>query len=132
MPSMLTSVACVVCQVRVVDWPASRVFGLADSDAVGAAAEGGAGGGGGATFLWHAPRNRIAPRAKISVAHLADVLVIRCFTDSSSFLCARIVACDLQIHGRAHFRPAANRFSFPWTAVKLQYQASAPQGAFIS
>jgi hypothetical protein len=45
------------------------------------------------------------------VAHLVIVIVIlvACFTDSS-FLCARVVACNLQIHGRAHSGPAAKLF----------------------
>ena len=112
---MLTSVAFVVCQVSVVDWPGSRVFGFADSEAVGAVGEGGGGGGGGATFFAQAPRNTIVPSANRSVSHLVMdivilvvvVVVIACFTDSSSFLCARVVACSLQIHGRAHSGPAA-------------------------
>jgi hypothetical protein len=84
---MLTSVAFVVCQVRVVDWPWLIVFGFADSEAVGAGGGGGGGGGGGATFLWHAPRNMIVPSANTRVAHLAVVVVIliACFTDSSCF-----------------------------------------------
>src|SRR5208282_2978372 len=65
-----------VCQVRVVDWPGSRVFGFADSEAVGALGAGGGGGGGGATFLWHAPRNINALRAKISAAHLVILMVV--------------------------------------------------------
>ncbi len=103
MPSMLTSVAFVVCQVKVVDWPGSRVFGFADNEAVGAVGAGGGGGGGGGGW-WHALRNMIMPSANTRVAHLA-VVVIVCFTDSS-FLCARVVACNLQIHGRAHSEPA--------------------------
>ena len=43
MPSMLTSVAFVVCHVRVVDWPFSSVLGLADSEAVGIDTSGGNG-----------------------------------------------------------------------------------------
>jgi hypothetical protein len=73
---MLTSVAFVVCQVRVVDCPLSIVFGLADSVAVGAVGAGGGGGGGGATFLWHAPRNMIAVSANTRVAHLVIVVLI--------------------------------------------------------
>src|SRR5271157_4872620 len=93
---MLTLVALVVCQVKVVDWPGSRVFGFADSEAVGAVIDGGGGGGGGAAFLAHAPRNRMVPRANANVLHLAIVaLVVLIFiariTDSS-FLCARVVA----------------------------------------
>jgi hypothetical protein len=77
---MLTSVAFVVCQVRVVDWPWSRVFGFADSEAVGAVDGGGGGGGGGATFFAHAPRNMIAPSANTRAAHLVVVVAILCFT----------------------------------------------------
>ena len=90
-PSMLTSVAFVVCQVSVADWPLSIVAGVADSVAVGAGGGGGGGGGGGATFLWHAPRNMTVPSMNTRVAHF----FVECFTDSSSFLCARIVACNL-------------------------------------
>ena len=62
MPSMLTSVALVVCQVNVVESPLLMELGLADSDAVGAAGGGGGGGGGGATFFLQAPSIMIAPR----------------------------------------------------------------------
>ena len=51
---MLTSVALLVCQVKVVDPPLSTVLGLAESEAVGAAGGGGGGGGGGATFFLQA------------------------------------------------------------------------------
>jgi hypothetical protein len=116
MPSMLMSVAFVVCQVRVVDWPWLMVFGFADSEAVGAAAGGGGGGGGGATFLWHAPKNIMRPSATTRVDHflIEIVIFIACFTDSSSFPCARVVACNVQIRGRAHSGPAAKPcfFSF--------------------
>src|SRR5215469_6610737 len=61
---MLTSVAFVVCQVSVEDWPLSIVSGLAVSVAVGAAGGGGGGGGGGACFLWHAPRKTIPLSAR--------------------------------------------------------------------
>src|SRR5208282_209693 len=114
---MLTSVAFVVCQVSVVDWPASIVFGLADSEAVGAVNAGGGGGGGGATFFAHAPRNTNRPSANTSVPHLVIVIVIvavfvfACFTDSSC-LCACIVACYLQLDGRAHTGQPQNRASF--------------------
>src|SRR5271155_2637922 len=124
MPSMLTSVAFVVCQVSVVDLPASIAFGLADREAVGAASEGGGGGGGGATFLAHAARKMMVPSANARVRHLVNaididvvidvvtviVIVVARFTDSS-FLCARLVACHLQIHGRAHSGPAAKTVS---------------------
>src|SRR5271169_6381294 len=133
MPSMLTSVAFVVCQVRVVDWPGSIVFGLADSEAVGAVSAGGGVGGGGATFFAHAARNMIVPSVKARVTHLRIVFVIvvvvvvaiACFTDSSSF-CAPHCGGNLQIHGRAHSRPAAKPFFF----LKSRGQTkSLPQGA---
>src|SRR5579863_7803564 len=69
MPSMLTSVAFVVCQLSVVDWPFSTVLGLAVSEAVGAAGGGGGGGGGGGVFLWHPPSNRMAARVIMSEIH---------------------------------------------------------------
>src|SRR5271157_2860115 len=133
---MLTLVALVVCQVKVVDWPGSRVFGFADSEAVGAVSEGGGGGGGGAAFLAHAPRNRIAPRANISVLHLAIVGVftlIACFTDSS-FLCARVVACNLQLHGRAHPGPAVKTvllLTKPSASKSLPRGAQGSSGSYI-
>jgi hypothetical protein len=73
----VTSVAFVVCHVKVVDCPFSIVFGLADNDAVGAAGGGGGGGGGGATFFLHAPSSMIAAKVKINIAHL---FVVLCFT----------------------------------------------------
>src|SRR5208337_1747213 len=85
MPSMLTSVAFVVCQVKVVGWPWVIVFGFADSDAVGGVGAGGGGGGGGATFLAHAPRNMIAARANTRMPHRVIVILLACFTDSSCF-----------------------------------------------
>jgi hypothetical protein len=84
MVSMLTSVAFVVCHDSVVDWPALMVFGLAESEAVGAVASGGGGGGGGATFFAHAPRNTNIPSANIRatprVIVMADFNLIVCFT----------------------------------------------------
>src|SRR5208283_1597376 len=79
MPSMLTSLAPVVCQVRVVDSPALMVLGFAASDAVGGCAVGGAGGGGGGSFFAHAPRNMIVPSANRRRLHI----FIWCFTESS-------------------------------------------------
>src|SRR5882724_9233850 len=75
-PSMLASVALLVCQVRVVDWPFSTVFGLAVSEAVGAAGGGGGGGGGGATFFLQAPSIMMAPKANTSIVNLSR----RCIT----------------------------------------------------
>src|SRR5262249_23116753 len=78
-PSMLTSVAFVVCQVKVDDCPLSIVSGLAVNVAVGAAGAGGGGGGGGGFFFPHALINRIAPSANTRAAHLND----SCFIFSS-------------------------------------------------
>src|SRR5690349_23518977 len=76
---MLTSVALLVCQLKVVDWPFCTVSGLAVSDAVGAAGGGGGGGGGGATFFLQAPNIITAPNASMSMTHF----VFSCFTFSS-------------------------------------------------
>jgi len=78
MPSMLTSVALVVCQVSVVDSPLLMVFGLADNEADGAGDDGGGGGGGGAAFFLQAPNNMTAPNINTSVVHCS----LRCFTVS--------------------------------------------------
>jgi hypothetical protein len=75
-PSMLTSEAFVVCHVSVVDSPWLIVFGLADSEAVGAVGAGGGGGGGGAAFFAHAPSSISAPNAAASPAHLIVFLII--------------------------------------------------------
>src|SRR5215467_13214331 len=69
-PSMLTSVALVVCQFFVVDWPLLIVLGSAVSDAVGAAG-GGGGGGGGATFFLHPPQIRMALNAYNNIIHFS-------------------------------------------------------------
>src|SRR5437868_4794321 len=76
MPSMVTSVALVVCQVSVLDWPLSTVLGLALSEAVGAAGGGGGGGGGGATFFLQAPSVMMAPSANTTMIHFS----LACFT----------------------------------------------------
>ena len=81
-PSMLTSVALLVCQVKVVDCPFSTVLGLAVSEAVGAAGGGGGGGGGGATFFLQAPSIMMAPSTNTNIIHLS----FRCFTLSSVLL----------------------------------------------
>jgi hypothetical protein len=88
------------------------VFGFAESEAVGGFGAGGGGGGGGATFLWQALMNINVAKTNNNALHFVIVVlgVVACFKDSSSFLCARVVACNLQIHGRAHFRPAAKPF----------------------
>src|SRR2546428_7118464 len=89
---MLTSVALLVSQVSVVDWPLSIVLGLAVSDAVGAGGGGGGGGGGGATFFLQAPSIRMAPSANTSVIHF----IFGCFTFSS--VPNRVpVACGAQL-----------------------------------
>src|SRR5256885_14047989 len=67
MPSMLMSVAFVVCHVSVVAPPLSTVFGLALSEAVGAAAGGGGGGGGGATLFLQAPHVMMALKANTNM-----------------------------------------------------------------
>ena len=63
MPSMETSVALDVCQLRVEDCPGCMVSGLTEIDAVGIAGGGGGGGGGGAAFFLQAPSIRIALNA---------------------------------------------------------------------
>jgi len=78
MPSMLTSVAFVVCHVNVVEAPLSIVAGFALIDAVGAGG-GGGGGGGGATFFLQAPSIITAPKANTRVIHF----ILACFTFSS-------------------------------------------------
>src|SRR6267154_2585239 len=80
--SIDTSVALVVWNVSVADWPLSMVSGFAVRDAVGAAGGGGGGGGGGGCFLWHAPRNRIA----LSANSRAKLLSVSCFNFSSRIL----------------------------------------------
>jgi hypothetical protein len=134
---MVTSVAPVVCHVNVVGWPASTVFGFADSDAVGAVA-GGGGGGGGATFFLHAPRNMRAPSTARSAPDLVifmngvmdgvtDCLIlvaISCFTYSSPLFVRPHCGGDLQVDGRAHFRPAANPI-FQQRAKLLNFGLSA-------
>jgi len=86
-PSMLTSVAPVVCQVSVVGWPGSTVLGLADNEAVGAVALGGGGGGGAASFFGaHAARNMIVASANSAAPHLIVVVTVACFTRNLQFL----------------------------------------------
>jgi len=70
MPSMVTSLAFVVCQLSVVDCPFGIVLGLADSEAVGAGGGGGGGGGGGAVFFLQAPNIMMAPSTNTKVIHL--------------------------------------------------------------
>src|SRR5712691_7584384 len=81
---MLMSVAFVVCQVNVVDPPLSTVFGLALSEAVGAAGGGGGGGGGGATFFLQAPNVMMALKANTSMIQFN----LFCFNFSSLRNCA--------------------------------------------
>src|SRR5438552_9934605 len=97
MPSMLTSVAFVVCQLSVVDCPLSMVLGLAVSEAVGAAGGGGGGGGGGGVFLWQAPRNKIAPNANTSVIHFS----LCCFTFPPCVFARRCPQRAIQIQNGA-------------------------------
>ncbi len=78
-PSMVTSVAFWVCQVRVVDWPFSMLLGLADREAVGAGGGGGGGGGGVSFFL--------QPLTVINTANDAIAInhfTLFCFTSSSN------------------------------------------------
>src|ERR1700733_2793073 len=104
---MLTSVALVVCHVRVVGCPWLTVLGFAESEAVGAVGDGGGVGGGGAAFFAHAPRNISAPNAATR-----PHILIWCFTSSSKCLCARLVACDLRNRGGAHVcRPRRRNYS---------------------
>src|SRR5215475_4718667 len=99
MPSMLTSVAIVVCHVSVVDMPLSMEFGLADSDAVGAGGGGGGGGGGGAFFFPpQAPHIMTAPRMNTRVIHF----VCGRFTFSSQI---NSLPCDTR---RPRPEPSAN------------------------
>src|ERR1700756_5906813 len=76
MPSMVTSLAFVVCQLSVVDCPFWIALGLADSEAVGAGGGGGGGGGGGATFFLQAPNIMMAPRMNTRAVHF----IFGCFT----------------------------------------------------
>jgi len=97
---MLTSVALVVCHVRLTDWPLSTVFGLAVSDAVGADGAGGGGGGGGATFFLQAPSTMIAPRTTIKLNHF-------------SFCCVTIAS----MHERAQTVPRAAKVRREWVNI---------------
>src|SRR5579862_7506555 len=63
------------------------VFGLAESEAVGAGGAGGGGGGGGAVFFAHAPRNIIVPSATTSKLHF----LIWCFTYLLQNFCAPLL-----------------------------------------
>src|ERR1700736_1355807 len=83
MPPILTSVAFVVCQVKVVDIPLSMELGFADKEAVGDGGGGGGGGGGGAALFLQAPNIMMAPRMNTRVDHLT----IECFTISSLGVC---------------------------------------------
>jgi hypothetical protein len=74
-PSIVTSVALVVCQLSVVDCPCSIVAGFAVIEAVGAGGGGGGGGGGGATFFLHALKVSIAANATTSAIHFIFLLV---------------------------------------------------------
>src|ERR1035438_2920406 len=110
---MLTSVALVVCHVKVVDAPWLMVFGFADSDAVGAVGAGGGGGGGGAVFFAHAPRNISVPSAK-SRPH---ILICR-FTDLLQSFCAPEL-------WRAIYRIAAGRtVGRPQSSLTLQNEST--------
>jgi hypothetical protein len=75
MPSMLTSVAFSVRQVRRAESPRWIELGFAESDAVGAAGGGGGGGGGGVVFLAQPAISRMA-NADAMVQFLASVLSV--------------------------------------------------------
>src|SRR5580704_4303077 len=83
MPSIDTSVALPVCQVRDADCPAEMLVGFTEIEAVGAGDAGGGGGGGGAAFFLHAPSARKPPSATTR----NNFLMLACFTLSS---------CDLK------------------------------------
>ena len=103
-PSMLTSVAFVVCHVSVVDWPLSIVFGFADREAVGAAGAGGGGGGGGATFFLQAPTKRMMLSMNTNVINR----LIECFTSFIKFYaCATAGATSHALQA-----PLLNRFPY--------------------
>src|SRR5579875_668074 len=76
-PSIETSVALDVCQLRVVEPPGLIVSGLAVMEAVGAGAvAGGAGGGGGAGFFLWQPAT-VSTAAKLA-ASARDFLIVCC------------------------------------------------------
>src|SRR5271169_3236723 len=76
MPSIDTSVALLVCQVREADCPAWIEFGLTEMEAVGAGGAGGGGVGGGIFFFPQALSASTAPSATMSRDHL----ILCCFT----------------------------------------------------
>src|SRR5258708_12906265 len=101
MPSMLMSVAFVVCHVSVVAPPLSTVFGLALSEAVGVAAGGGGGGGGGATFFLQAPNVMMALKANTSMIQFK----LFCFNFSSLRNSAPRLSSRLSSFCPAHLNP---------------------------
>src|SRR5579864_420125 len=76
MPSIVTSVAFVVCQESVADCPFCMEFGSTEIDAVGDAGGGGGGGGGGAAFFLQAPSIITTPSATTRANHFMR----SCFT----------------------------------------------------
>ena len=110
---MLMSVAFVVCHVSVVDPPLSTVFGLALSEAVGAAGGGGGGGGGGATFFLQAPNVMMALKANTSMIHFN----LLCFNFSSLRNCAP----RLSSRGSGPSQAGLSlppRFGHEWTRIR--------------
>jgi len=109
------------------------VFGFADSEAVGAVGAGGGGGGGGATFLWHALRNMIVPRANTMVAHLVVVglVTLACFNGSSCFCAPALWRAFADLRQGALW--ASRKAVLCLTAYgELQSPAAAPDGAFMT
>src|SRR5260370_20026449 len=87
MPSMETSVAPKVCQLKVADCPFSTVSGLTEMEAVGAGGGGGGGGGGGAAFFFQAPHIITAPQATTSVKHFFRLwFTLSSLTTSNDFI----------------------------------------------
>src|SRR5690242_12364269 len=103
MPSMLTSVAFVVCHVSVVDIPLSTLFGFAEIEAVGEGGGGGGGGGGGAAFFLQAPNVIMAPRMNTRVIHF----IFGYFTFSSCGACTRGSYARLKPASRANISAIA-------------------------
>jgi hypothetical protein len=114
------SVALLVCQLRVVDWPASIVFGLAESEAVGAVGAGGGGGGGGAAFFAHALTNSIVARMNSSALHLAVVPddAISCFTIPPVFWAAGLRHAICEIYSWRNFGQTQRRTSICKKSVR--------------
>src|SRR5881394_613505 len=107
---MLMSVALLVCQLSVEDCPGLIVSGLAVNDAVGAAGGGGGGGGAGGCFLWQAPRNSIAPNAKMRAIDL-KVSCFKFFLPNNDCVASRRAKCFFR-SGRFSSLPDISRTRF--------------------